>query len=382
MPPLNVLQVIPELDAGGAERSAVDVARAVVAAGGRSWIATEGGRLAEEAERNGATIVKGSFASKNPLAIWRNAAALAEVIRREKIAIVHARSRAPAWSAFLAARRTGVAYVATYHGVYNAGNALKRRYNGIMARGDAVIANSQFTADHVLAEHRIDPKLMHVIPRGIDIAAFTPESVSPARVDAIRNAWQLKSGKPVIVLPNRLTRWKGQTVFVEALAQLPHRDFEAVMVGDAQERDAFVEELRAAVRAGKLEDVVRIPGHCSDMPAALLAADIVVAPSIEPEAFGRAAVEAQAMQRPIVASKLGAQTETVLDGVTGFLVPPGDPTALANAIGQALALSPEQRAAMGRAARERVLRLYTVDAMCAATLAVYAQVLAQRSVAR
>lgn len=381
MTPLNVLQVIPELDAGGAERSAVDVARAVVAAGGRSWIATEGGRLAAEAEKSGVTIVEGAFASKNPLTIWRNAALLTEVIRRENIAIAHARSRAPAWSAYLAAHRAGVAYVATYHGVYNAGNALKRRYNGIMARGDAVIANSQFTADHVMSEHRVDPKRVHVIPRGVDITAFTPDNVTQSRIAAVRNAWNLKPGKPVIVLPNRLTRWKGQLLFVEALSRLSG-DFEAVMVGDAQERDAYVDELRAAIAAAKLDKVVQMPGHCSDMPAALMLADVVVAPSIEPEAFGRAAAEAQAMQRPLVASRLGAQTETVLDGVTGFLVAPNDATALANGIAQALALSPEQRAAMGRAARERVLRLYTVDAMCAATIAVYRDVLAQRSVAR
>lgn len=382
MAALNVLQVIPALDAGGAERSAVDVARAVVAAGGRSWIATQGGRLAAEAEKSGVTIVKGAFAAKNPLTIWRNAALLADLIRREKISIAHARSRAPAWSASIAARRAGAAYVATYHGVYNSGNALKRYYNGVMARADAVIANSQFTADHVLAEHRIDAKHLHVVPRGVDIASFTPDNVSPSRIEAIRKAWGLKPDKPVIVLPNRLTRWKGQLVFVDALSRLDDQNFEAVMVGDAQERDGYVDELRTAIATAKLDQHVRMPGHCSDMPAALMVADVVVAPSIEPEAFGRAAAEAQAMQRPLVASKLGAQMETVLDGVTGFLVAPDDAAALATGISRALALSPEQRAAMGRAARERVLRLYTVDAMCAATLAVYAQVLDQRSVAR
>lgn len=380
MPQFRVLQVIPELDAGGAERSAVDVARAVVASGGKSWIATEGGRLASEAEASGATIVKGSFASKNPLTIWKNAGVLADFVRKENISIVHARSRAPAWSAFYAAQRTGIAYVATYHGVYNAKGSLKRYYNGIMARGDAVIANSQYTADHVLAEHQVDPAHLYVIPRGIDVAGFTPDNVSPARIDAIRSAWGLTPGKPVIVLPNRLTRWKGQLVLVEALAKL-RGDFQAVMVGDAQERDGFVEELKTAIASAKLTDIVRIPGHCSDMPAALLLADVVVAPSIEPEAFGRAAVEAQAMQRPLVATRLGAQSETVVDGVTGFLVPPNDAAALAHAIAQALAMTPEQRAAMGRAGRERVLRLYTVESMCVATLDVYRKVLAGHALA-
>jgi glycosyltransferase involved in cell wall biosynthesis len=373
---LAVLQVIPALNAGGAERTTVDVARAVVNAGGGAWIATAGGRLAGEAEDAGATIVEGPYDAKNPITIWRNALRLADLIRREEINIIHARSRAPAWSAYLAARRTGIRYVATYHGIYNAKSAPKRLYNSIMARADAVIANSKYTADHVLAEHRIDKQKLHVIPRGVDIKAFTPENVSEARIDAVRKQWGLQSGKPVIVLPNRLTRWKGQLVFVEALAKLTDRNFEAVMVGDAQERDAYLDELRAAVDRLNLAQVVRIPGHCSDMPAALMAADLIVAPSIEPEAFGRAAVEAQAMGRPVVASKLGAQTETVADGVTGFLFPPGDADALAEAIAKALALSAATRKAMGEAGRARVLAAYTVDAMCAATLRVYREVLA------
>ncbi len=375
---LSVLQVIPALDAGGAERTAVDVARAVVAAGGKAWIATTGGRLAGEAEKAGAEIVEGPFDTKNPLAIWRNAATLTKLVRREKIAIVHARSRAPAWSAYLAARRTGAKYVATYHGIYNAKGAAKRWYNSIMARGAAVIANSAYTANHVKAQHKIDLKILHVIPRGIDVAGFTPENVSSGRVEAIRKQWGLKPGRPVIVMPGRLTRWKGQLVFVEALALLPDRNFEAVMVGDAQARDAYVDELRATVGRLELTQHVRIPGHCSDMPAAFLAADVIVAPSIEPEAFGRVAVEAQAMGRPVVASRLGAQTETILDGVTGFLFPPGDAKALAQGIARALALPAAERETMAKTARERVTRIYSVDAMCAATLAVYRQVMSGR----
>jgi glycosyltransferase involved in cell wall biosynthesis len=376
--PLSVLQVIPALDAGGAERTAVDVARAVVAAGGKAWIATKGGRLQGEAEAAGAKMILGPFDSKNPLTIWRNAKVLSTAILDHTIDIIHARSRAPAWSAYLAARRTNTKYVATYHGIYNAKTSLKRWYNSIMAKADAVIANSNFTADHVRAEHKVSEIKLHVIPRGIDIKAFTPENVTADRVDAIRKAWSLRPGKPVIVLPNRLTRWKGQLTFIEALAKLPHKDFEAVMVGDAQQRDAYVQELMAAVDANGLSQNVRIPGHCSDMPAAFMAADVIVTPSIEPEAFGRVAVEAQAMGRALIASDLGAQAETVADGITGFLFPPGDAEALANLILKALALSPEQRQTMQTKARERVLKSYTVDAMCAATLDVYRQVTAAR----
>lgn len=374
--PLSVLQVIPALDAGGAERTAIDIARAVVASGGKAWIATKGGRLQGEAEAAGAKMILGPFDSKNPLTIWKNTKTLADAIVENNIDIIHARSRAPAWSAYRAARRTGVRYVATYHGIYNAKSAPKRWYNSIMARADAVIANSNFTAEHVRGEHDVAEIRLHVIPRGIDIAAFTPESVTADRIEAIRKAWSLRPGKPVIVLPNRLTRWKGQLTLIDALAKLPHKDFEAVLVGDAQQRDAYVQELLSAIDRHGLTQNVRIPGHCSDMPAAFMAADVIVTPSIEPEAFGRVAVEAQAMGRPLIASNLGAQAETVADGVTGFLFPPGDAEALANLIMKALALSPEQRREMQTKARARVLRSYTVEAMCAATLDVYRNLMA------
>ena len=375
--PLSVLQVIPALDAGGAERTAIDVARAVVASGGKAWIATKGGRLQAEAEATGAKLILGPFESKNPLTIWKNAKLLADAIETNNIDIIHARSRAPAWSAYRAARRTNTKYVATYHGIYNAKSAPKRWYNSIMARADAVIANSNFTAEHVRGEHDVAEIRLHVIPRGIDIAAFTPQTVTQDRIDAIRKQWSLRPGKPVIVLPNRLTRWKGQLTLIDALAKLPHKDFEAVLVGDAQQRDAYVEELLAAIDRLGLTQNVRIPGHCSDMPAAFMAADVIVTPSIEPEAFGRVAVEAQAMGRPLIASNLGAQAETVADGVTGFLFPAGDAEALANLIVKALALTAEERRDMQTKARARVLKSYTVEAMCAATLDVYRNVTAR-----
>jgi len=375
--PLVVLQVTPALDAGGSERTTLDVARAIVAAGGTALIATAGGRLVGEAERAGARVIIGPYDSKNPLTVWRNTARLSAIIRTEGVAIVHARSRAPAWSALWASRRAGIPFVTTYHGIYKAGNPLKRAYNAVMAGGDVVIANSQYTAAHVLAEHKIDPSKLVTIPRGVDIEAFTPSHVTADRITKLRAHWNLPADTPVILLPGRLTRLKGHTTFLDALAQLPHRRFLAVLAGGGEDRDRYVDELKQQAERLGLAANVRIPGHVSDMPAAYMLADVAVSPSTVPESFGRTPVEAQAMGRPVVATALGGQLETVEDPATGFLVPAFDAGALASAIERALALDKSARDAMALRGRTRVLERYTVDAMCSATLDVYRKLLAR-----
>lgn len=374
--PLTVLQVIPTLEGGGVERTTLDVARAIIAARGMALIATAGGRLVAEAERLGARVVIGPYESKNPLVIWRNASRLADVVTKERVSLVHARSRAPAWSAFTAARRTGVPFVTTYAGIHKANNPVKRCYNSIMASGDTVIANSKFTAAHILAEHKIDPAKLVTIPRGTDVDAFTPANVTPERVARLREQWNV-SALPVILLPGRLTRLKGHTTFLDALAKLPHRNFIAVLAGGGGgDRDHYVDELKQQIARLGLERNVRMPGHVSDMPAAYLVADIVVSPSTVPESFGRTPVEAQAMGKPVIATALGGQLETVEDGVTGFLVPAFDADKLAAAIDRALSLDKTAHDAMAFVGRTRVLERYTVDAMCAATLDVYRKLIA------
>jgi glycosyltransferase involved in cell wall biosynthesis len=373
---LSILQVVPTLDSGGVERTAVDVARAVVAAGGAAFIATAGGRLVAEAERLGARVVIGPYQSKNPLAIWRNASRLTAIVRDQRVSLVHARSRAPAWSALWAARRAGVPFVTTYAGIHKAGNALKRTYNAVMVRGDTVIANSAYTAAHVLAEHKVEPAKLVTIPRGIDIDVFTPSNVASQRVAKLRERWQV-GALPVVLLPGRLTRLKGHTTFLEALSKLPHRNFAAVLAGGGgEDRDRYVDELHGQAARLGLQRNLRIPGHIDDMPAAYLAADVVVSPSTVPESFGRTPVEAQAMGRPVVASALGGQLETVEHGVTGFLVPAFDAVALASSIERALTMDKAARDAMALVARKRVLERYTLEAMCAATLDVYRKLLA------
>ena len=372
--PPAVLQVLPSLVSGGVERGTLEIAEALVAAGFRAFVASAGGPLVAPLEALGARHVTLPLATKSPVGIWRNAGALARLAREEGIAILHARSRAPAWSALAAARRVGARFVTTYHGTYNEGLPGKRFYNSVMARGDRVIAISRFIAGHVRATHGVGEDRLRIIPRGVDERLFDPARVAPERIAALRVAWGVPEGRPVVMLPGRVTRWKGQGVLVEAMARLPG-DALALLVGDAGGKAGFREELAARIAALGLRDRVRLVGHAQDMPAALLIADVVVHASTDAEAFGRTVIEAQAMERCVAASDLGGPTETVEDGATGWRVPPGDAAALAVAIDKVLAMPAAARAAIGARARAAVLAGYTTARMQAATLAVYRELL-------
>lgn len=383
-PDFTLLQVVPELETGGAEQTTIDVARAVIAAGGRALVATRGGRMVARLAADGGRLAQMPVHSKNPLTMLGNAARLADLIRTEKVSLVHARSRAPAFSALWAARRTHTPFVTTYHGVYSARNGLKRWYNAVMTRGDLVIANSGYTRDHVLAEHHMDPAKIVAIPRGVDLDRFSPAWVTPDRVEALRRAWGIAPDerRTRFLLAARLTRVKGHLTVIAAAAKLKgegRSDFVVLFAGDDQGRDDYSRELTAAIAQAGLQDTVRIVGHCDDMPAAYLVGDVALAARTTPEAFGRTAVEPQAMGRPVIASNDGALVETVVDGVTGWLVEPGDADAWARAMAVAIDLGPGKRLEMGQAGMNRVRQLYRNDLMCAATLAAYERVLEARA---
>lgn len=369
-----ILQVLPALVSGGVERGTLEIAEAQIAAGMRAFVASAGGPLVAELERLGARHVTLPLDRKSPLAIWRNAGALARLVREEDIAILHARSRAPAWAALLAARRTGARFVTTYHGTYNEGFPGKRFYNSVMARGARVIAISRFIAETIEARHGTDPSLIRVIPRGVDMRRFDPALVSEASLAALRLDWDLPPGAPVVMLPARLTRWKGQAVLIEAMARLPG-DAVAVLVGGAEGRESYRAELESLIAARGLGQRMRLVGHVAQIPTALMLADVVVHASTDAEAFGRTVIEAQAMARPIIASDLGAPRETVEEAVTGWRVKPGDPDALAQAIRWVLDLPAAERDAVGARARASVRERYTTAAMQAATIAVYRELL-------
>ncbi len=379
----TLLQVVPELETGGAEQSTLDVARAVVRAGGTALVATRGGRMAARLAIDGGRMAQMPVQTKNPFTMLGNAARLIALIRQEKVSIVHARSRAPAFSALWAARATGTPFVATYHGVYKAQSRLKLWYNAVMTRGDLVIANSNYTRDHVLAEHQISPDRLVTIPRGVDLEQFDPARVSPARIEALARAWAVPiDGRTRILLAGRLTRIKGHLAIVAAarrLADQGRRDFLILFAGDDQGRTGYAAEVQSAIDAASLSDLIRIVGHCDDMPAAYLLADLAILPTLVPESFGRAAVEAQVMGRPVIASAHGGVTETIVDGKTGWLAPVDDPEAWAAAIERAIDLGPTGRRQMGELGRNRARQLYSGEAMCSATLSAYERVLESRA---
>ncbi|ESQ90072.1 glycosyl transferase family 1 [Asticcacaulis sp. AC460] len=372
-----VLQVVPELDTGGVEQTVLDVSAAILAAGGRSIVATKGGRLVERLEKAGATVVLMPVHSKNPFTQLKNHNALRDLIRREKVDIVHVRSRAPAMAAIGAARAEKIRSVATYHGIYNARSGLKRWYNSQMTRADMTIANSDYTRDHILKtyNHAL-PERVISIPRGVDLHRFDPEGFDVRKIMKLDETWGTGDNdtRNRFLLAARLTRWKGQVLVIEAAKLLKEQgiaDFLILVAGDDQGRTEYRAELEKLIETHALQDNVKLVGHVSDMPSAYSMCHFALAPSLEPEAFGRTAVEPQAMQRPPLAADHGATVETVVDGVTGWLVKPGDAAAWAEAMKTAMALSDEQRFEMGVAGRARVKERFSLDVMCERTLDVY-----------
>jgi glycosyltransferase involved in cell wall biosynthesis len=372
--PPAVLQVLPSLVSGGAERGTVELAAALTAAGWNAYVASAGGPLERDIVRCGATHLPLPLASKNLLMMRRNTAALVRAIRRFGIDIVHARSRAPAWSAWSAAGATGRHFVTTFHNAYGAGSALKRWYNSVMARGERVIAISDFVAEHAASIYGVGNDRLRTIPRGVDLDIFDPRRVGGQRIASLARQWRLPDGVPTLMLPGRLTRWKGGLDFIAAIAALGRRDICCVLVG-AEQRRGFRRELEGAIEGRGLAGVFRIVEHCHDMPAAYMLADVVISASTDPEGFGRIIVEAQAMGRPVVATDHGGARETIVPGSTGWLVPARDPAALAAAIGRALSLGPGERSQLARQAIAHIAANFTRETMCARTIAVYEELL-------
>jgi len=378
----TILQIIPALDTGGAELSTLEIASAIVAGGGRALVVTGGGRLVSRIIAAGGEIIPFPAGTKNPAQMMLNARTLAAIIRRENVDLVHARSRAPAWSALSAARATKRPFITTYHGAYNEKGPLKRAYNSVMARGDIVIANSAYTANLVHTRYGTSKTKIRIIHRGVDQATFDRAAIGAERRAKLRQAWGVGEDQPVILQAARLTSWKGQPVVLDALASVvksnPASNVIAVFAGDDQGRTAYTDSLKRQIASLGLDRHVRLAGHVDDMPAAFALATVSIIASTDPEAFGRTSIEAQMMGCPVIATNIGAPPETVLapphtppDQRTGWLVTPADVEAMAQAIGEALRLSPAERLALSDRAHHHVATQFSLTAMKQATLRVY-----------
>lgn len=373
-----VMQIIPALGSGGAEQGCIDVAAELTRAGAQAIIVSNGGHRIHELARIGAVHIDLPVHSKNPVVIWQNIRRLRTLIKRYNVDIVHVRSRAPAWSAWHACRKSHTRFVTTCHAPYNISGEVKRFYNSAIAHGERVIAISQYVAEYLRKNYHLPDDRIRVIHRGIAIEKFHPTAVTPERLISLSRSWRIPDGSNIVMMPGRITRWKGHHVLIEAIAQLKRPDVFCVMIGDDQGRTEYRAELEATIREKGLEGRVRMVPHCEDMPAAYMLATVAVSASTDPEGFGRVPVEAQAMGRPIIATDHGGAKETIVRGETGWLVPPNDPAALAQAIEDTLALTPTQRAILATRAMAHVAAHFTREQMTDKTLDVYAELLKEK----
>ncbi len=377
-----VLQVLPalETDGGGVERGTVDVALALQKAGYSSMVASAGGGMTHELTRAGIEHFTMPLDSKNPLVMIRNIGRLGELVQTHDIDIIHARSRAPAWSAYRAAAANDVGFVTTVHAAYSgAANFLKNRYNRVMTRGDRVIAVSRFIAEHTSRYYKLSPDRISVIHRGVDTDIFDPAKVSHRRTIQLAEKWRLTERGPIIMLPGRLTRSKGQELMIKALAHLGRKDIACILVGSDQGRTRYRNRLENMVNHMGLSSIVHFAGHCADMPAAYMLADVVVCASMRPEGFGRVVAEAQALGKPVLVSDHGGAREAIRRSRTGWLFPPGDWKALAEMLEKALSLTTQQRLSLSELAVGYIQRNFTNKKMCSQTLALYKELYENRS---
>ena len=379
---LKVLQVIPKLGYGGAETGCYDVAHYLPENDCGSYIVTSGGELLKFIDKKKVKIIKLPVHSKNPLIIFINFLALIGIILINNISIVHARSRAPAWSCLLATKITGRKFITTFHGTYNFKSKIKKFYNSVMVRSDLIIAGSNFIFSHIKENYTkyLDAKKkLLVIFRGINVDYFDPTTKLYSDEKELLMKWQIEKDKKIILLPGRLTGWKGQEIFLEAVnlvnIELGYEAFYAVILGSDQGRELYKKKLIRLSEQYRLINQVKFIDHCKDMALAYKVSDIVVSASIEPEAFGRVAVEAQSMERPIIASNIGGSNETVIDEKTGFLFESNNAKSLSKKILKVLSMDEASLKSIGIEGRKNIIQKFNVEKMCFSTYSEYKKIL-------
>ena len=379
---LKVLQVIPKLGYGGAETGCYDIAHYLPENNCESFIVTSGGELLKFIDKKKVKVIRLPVHSKNPLLILFNSVALVGIILFYNISIVHARSRAPAWSCFLATKITGRKFVTTFHGTYNFSGKIKKFYNSIMVRSNLIIAGSNFIFSHIKEKYSnyLDAeKKLRVIFRGINVDYFDPTTKMEEDEKKLLNKWEIKKDKKIILLPGRLTSWKGQEVFIEAInlvnIDLGYEAFNVVILGNDQGRDLYKKKLIRLAEQYRMKNQIRFIDHCKDMALAYKVSDIVVSASIEPEAFGRVAVEAQSMEKPIIASNIGGSNETIIDEKTGFLFESGNAKSLSQKILKVLNLDETLLKSVGAEGRKNIIQKFNVEKMCFSTYSEYKRII-------
>ena len=379
---LKVLQVIPKLGYGGAETGCYDLAHYLPENNCSSYIVTSGGELLKFIDRKKVKVIKLPVHSKNPFLILFNSIALIFIILLNNISIVHARSRAPAWSCLLATKITRRKFVTTFHGTYNFKNPLKKFYNSVMVRSDLIIAGSNFIFSHIdknYSKYLGIKKKFLVIFRGINVDYFDSSTTLDTEENRLTSDWEVDKNKKMILMPGRLTAWKGQEIFIEALnlvnKELGYDSFNAVILGSDQGRDIYTKKIKRLAEQYRLTSQLKFIEHCKNMPLAYKISDIVVSASVEPEAFGRVAVEAQSMEKPIIASDIGGSNETISDNVTGFLFQSGNAEALSKKIIQALQLDESRLKSIGIEGRKNIIKKFNVEKMCFSTYSEYKKLL-------
>lgn len=367
-----VLQVLPELNQGGVELGTIEIASELQKRGIKNFVASEGGRMEGALERLKVKHFTLPLKTKNIFKMWFNSLRLAKIIKENGITIVHARSRAPAWSAYWAAKKCGVHYMTTFHGTYGLGpHGIKKIYNQVMTFGERVIAISNHIKEHIIKNYGTDENKIRLIARCVNMENFDVENTSAERMIKFLEENNIPADKPLVTLIGRLTNWKGQKLLIEALSKIKDMDFHCLLIGDDQGRTQYSEELHDMIEKYAMEDRYTFIRHVSDVPAAMMVSDVVLSTSIEPEAFGRIAIEGQAMGRVVVASDIGGSKETVVDGVTGKLFKSGDVEDLAKAIKWALSLSNAEREKIGANAIKNIKEHFTKQIMCDKTISVY-----------
>ena len=369
----SVLQVLPHLNSGGLVSGAVEISEALQKTGMNSFVASAGGRREREITKAGGKVINLSLGSKNPIIMFLNVYKLSRIIKKYKINIIHARSRAPAWSAYFAAKKMGIPFVTTFHGTYSIQNKLKKKYNSIMVKSDRVIAISRFINNHILSNYNIDKDKIVTIHRGINIQRFNYLKVADERLISLFNIFNIPEDSFVVLLPGRITRWKGHILLIEAIFKLQRSDIICLFVGDSQGRNKYYAELEKLLDKFKLKNNFRIIPNQSDMATIYKLADVVVSSSLDPEAFGRVIVEAQAMGRPTISANHGGGSEIIIDGLTGWLFKPGDADDLSDKINKALTLNKDNRDKLAINAIKRAKLNFNNEMMCVKTLQVYAE---------